>query len=233
VPWLDRYQRMTTRLAEKIARLAQVLPVKQVAAWFGVGWDTVKQIDQRALTLRLGAPEDHLDGLRQLAIDDFAIRRGHQYASVVLDLDRKRVVWIARGRDQEALRGFFTARGPARGAALEAVAVDMWKPYAAELRTHGPQAALVYDRALFIVYVLKDDLKRLWQYRSRAAAVRFWKDWRRRAVRSTAATTISSSAPSRWARVADWSECSSRSTWSGRGSSFRAPSWARIRSTTL
>jgi len=145
VPWLDRYQRMTTRLAEKIARLAQVLPVKQVAAWFGVGWDTVKQIDQRALTLRLGAPEDHLDGLRQLAIDDFAIRRGHQYASVVLDLDRKRVVWIARGRDQEALRGFFTARGPARGAALEAVAVDMWKPYAAELRTHGPQAAPVYD----------------------------------------------------------------------------------------
>ena len=25
------------------------------------------------------------------------------------------------------------------------VAVDMWKPYAAELRVHWPQAALVYD----------------------------------------------------------------------------------------
>lgn len=254
VPWLDRDQRMTARLAEKIARLAQVLPIKQVAAWFGVGWDTVKQIDRRALATRLGAPEEHLDGIRQIAIDEFAIRRGHPYATVVLDLDRKRVVWIARGRDQAALRGFFTALGPTRCAAIEAVAVDMWKPYAAELRAHCPQAALVYDlfhivakyglevvdrvrvdetnrlaaasgpgpvrvarriikgarwlllrnkanlttstervrlrellranRALFIVYVLKDDLKRLWQYRSRVAAKRFWLEWKRRALRS-------------------------------------------------
>lgn len=42
VPWLDRYQRMTTRLAEAIARLAQVLPIKHVAEWFRVGWETVK-----------------------------------------------------------------------------------------------------------------------------------------------------------------------------------------------
>src|SRR6185436_8152909 len=98
-----------------------------------------------ALALRLGAPEEHLDGLRRIAIDEFAIRRGHQYATVVLDLDRKRIVWIARGRDQEALRGFFTALGPTRCAQLEAVAVDMWKPYAAEIRVHCPQAALVYD----------------------------------------------------------------------------------------
>jgi len=254
VSWLDRYQRMTTRLAEKIARLAQVMPIKQVAAWFGVSWDTVKQIDRRALAALLGAPEDHLDGLRRLAIDEFAIRRGHQYATVVLDLERKRIVWIARGRNQAALRGFFTALGATRCAQLDAVAVDMWKPYAAEIRAHCPRAVLVYDlfhlvakyglevidrvrvdetnrlarpagpgavrdtrrvikgtrwlllrnkdtlktqaervrlrdllranRALFIVYVLKDDLKRLWQYRSVPAARRFWRDWRRRALRS-------------------------------------------------
>lgn len=254
VPWLDRYQRMTTRLAEKIARLAHVLPIKQVAAWFGVGWDTVKQIDQRALTQQLGAAEDHLDGIRRIAIDEFAIQRGHRYATVVLDLDRKRIVWIARGRDQEALRGFFTALGATRCAQLEAVAVDMWAPYAAEVRARCPQAQLVYDlfhvvakyghevidrvrvdetnrlakaagpgptrdarrvikgarwlllrnranlksrddrvrlrellranRALFIVYVLKDDLKQLWRFRYRKAAVRFWKQWRRRARRS-------------------------------------------------
>lgn len=254
VPWLDRYQRMTTRLAEKIARLAQVLPIQHVAAWFRVGWDTVKQIDARALTARLGAAEDHLDGIRRVAIDEFAIQRGHRYATVVLDLDRKRVVWIARGRDQAALRGFFAALGPTRCAQLEAAAVDMWAPYAAELRAHCPQAALVYDlfhivatygrtvidrvrvdetnrlakaagagkirdarrvikgarwlllrnraslktpqdrvrlrellhanRRLFTVYVLKDDLKRLWQYRAPTAARRFWRDWRRRALQS-------------------------------------------------
>lgn len=84
VPWLDGYQRMTTRLADKIARLAQVLPIKHVAAWFRVGSDTVKQIDARALNRRLGAPEDALNGIRIIAIDEFALHRGHRYATVVL-----------------------------------------------------------------------------------------------------------------------------------------------------
>ncbi len=34
------------------------------------------------------------------------------------------------------------------------------------------------------MYVLKDDPKRLWQYRSPTAAFRFWKEWRHRALRS-------------------------------------------------
>ena len=254
VAWLDRYQRMTTRLAEKIARMAQTSAISHVAAWFRVSWDTVKQIDQRALTQRLGPMEDRLDGVRQIAIDEFAIQRGHRYVTIVLDLPTKRVLWLSRGRDQAALTGFFTALGPARCAQLEAVAVDMWAPYAAEVRAHCPQAQLVYDlfhivakfghevidrvrvdetnrlaraagpgqtrdarrvikgarwlllrnraslrtqdervrlrdllranRALFTVYVLKDDLKQLWQYRSRAAAHRFWRDWKRRALQS-------------------------------------------------
>ena len=40
------------------------------------------------------------------------------------------------------------------------------------------------NRALFIAYVLKDDLKQLWRFRSRAAARRFWQHWYRRAMRS-------------------------------------------------
>lgn len=254
VPWLDRYQRMTKRLAEKIAGLAQVLPIKHVAAWFGVSWDTVKQIDQRALRGRLGPVETQWTDLRVLAIDEFALHRGHRYATVVLDPTRKRVVWIGRGRDQGALTGFFTALGPERCAQIEAVAVDMWAPYAAEVRAHCPQARLVYDlfhvvakygrevidrvrvdetervakadgsiptrdrrrvikgtrwlllrnyehlrtraervrlrellranRALFTVYVLKDDLKQLWHFRYPRAAWRFWREWRRRALAS-------------------------------------------------
>jgi transposase len=64
---------------------------------------------------------------------------------VVLDLEHKRVVWIARGRDARALRGFFTALGPTRCAKLEAAAVDMWQAYGNEIRAHCPQVKLVYD----------------------------------------------------------------------------------------
>jgi transposase len=113
VPWLDKYARMTTRLAAKIAGLAQVLPLTLVAAWFRVGWDTVKQIDQRALQRRLGRMGDHLDGLTQLAVDEFAIEKGHRYVTIVLDVVTRRVVRLVRGRGHDALAGFFTALGPA------------------------------------------------------------------------------------------------------------------------
>jgi transposase len=40
------------------------------------------------------------------------------------------------------------------------------------------------NRKLMTVYVLKDDLKHLWAYRYRGAALRFWKAWYGRAIRS-------------------------------------------------
>jgi len=254
IPWLDRYQRMTKRLADRIARMAQMTSLTATAAWFRVSWDTVKQIDQRALATQLGPVDAQWDGLRVLAIDEFALHRGHRYATVIVDPTCKRVLWIARGRTEEALTAFFAQLGPARCARIEAVAVDMWAPYARAVRAHCAQAALVYDlfhvvakyghevidrvrvdetnrlaraagpgpvrnarrvikgvrwlllrnranlptradrirlrellaanRALFIVYVLKDDLKHLWAFRYRAAAYRFWRAWRRRALAS-------------------------------------------------
>ena len=254
VPWLDRYQRMTTRLAAAIARLAQVLPIKQVAAWFGVAWETVKQIDQRSLERRLG-PID-LSAVRVIAIDEFAIQRGHRYATTVVDVPTKRVLWVGRGRGREDLRAFFALLGPEGCRRLEAVVMDMSTAYFEEVRAQCPHVTLVYDlfhvvakygrevidrvrvdetnriaraagpndpatrarrrvikgtrwlllknranvtkradrvrlrellaanRARFVVYVLKDDLKQLWRYRYPGAAQRFWRAWYRRAMAS-------------------------------------------------
>jgi len=146
IPWLDRYQRMTKRLAETIGRLAQVLPLSQVAALYHVSWDTVKQIDKRALAARLGpmAASD-FSGVRRIGIDEFALRRGQQYATLVVDVDTKRVLWVGRGRDAEALSGFFAALGPEGRARIEAVVIDLARPFVKAVRTHCPHAAIVYD----------------------------------------------------------------------------------------
>src|SRR5688572_3353224 len=141
VPWLDRYQRLTTRLAAAIARLAQVLPIKHVAAWFAVGWATVKAIDRRALAARLGPLR--LDGVRVLALDEFALHRGQRYATVVADAETRRVLWVGEGRDRAAVRAFFALLGPARCARVEAVVMDMSQAFAAEARAACPRAAVV------------------------------------------------------------------------------------------
>jgi transposase len=145
VPWLDRYQRLTKRLADVIAGLAQLLPIKQVATLFGVSWDTVKQIDARAMAARLGPIDAGWDALRVLTIDEFALARGQRYATTIVDPTTKRVLWVARGRDAAALTGFFETLGPERCARIEAVAADMWAPYTTQVRRYCPQARLVYD----------------------------------------------------------------------------------------
>jgi transposase len=134
---------MTKRFAESVARLARVLPIKQVADHYRLHWETVKAIDKAALEGQL-RPVD-LSGVQQIAIDEFAIRKGHRYATSVVDPTNHRVLWVGRGHTREAIRPFFTLLGSEGCAKIEAAVMDMSEAYELETRVHCPQAEIVYD----------------------------------------------------------------------------------------
>ena len=48
VSWLDRYARMTRRLAEAVIQACERLPTLHVAQMFGLHWDTVRLLERRA-----------------------------------------------------------------------------------------------------------------------------------------------------------------------------------------
>jgi len=141
--WLDPHCRVTRRLADSVARLCAVTSVRHAAAWHRIDWKTAKAIDQRALEQRLGPVE--LDGVRRLAMDEFAIQKGHRYATAVVDVERRRVLWVGRGRSRAEVRTFFELLGPQRCADIQAVAMDMNTAYDLEVRQHCPNAQVVYD----------------------------------------------------------------------------------------
>src|SRR5262245_56086644 len=103
--WLAPHSRVTQRLARSVARLCTVASVRHAASWHGLDWKTAKAIDFRELERTLGRPD--LDGVRTLAMDEFAIQKGHRYATVVVDPERKRVLWVGRGRSRADVRAFF------------------------------------------------------------------------------------------------------------------------------
>ena len=72
------------------------MAIRHVARYFGLDWKTVKEIDRARLQRELG-PVD-LDGLEVIALDEFAIQKGHRYATVIVEPTRKRVLWVGRGR---------------------------------------------------------------------------------------------------------------------------------------
>jgi transposase len=141
--WLDPHARVTRRMAESVARLCAMTTVRHAARWFDLDWKTVKRIDFGHLQRTLG-PVD-LSGVTVIAMDEFAIQKGHRYATVVVEPERKRVLWVGRGRSRAEVRPFFELLGPEGCQRLRAVAMDMNTAYDLEVRQHCPDAEVVYD----------------------------------------------------------------------------------------
>jgi transposase len=85
-----------------------------------------------------------LSKVRRIAVDEFAVRKGHHYLTVVLDLDSGQVLWSAEGRSADALLPFLDRLKRCR-APLEAVALDMWPAYSLAVKSVFPHVAIVYD----------------------------------------------------------------------------------------
>nr|CRH06493.1 Transposase for insertion sequence element [Candidatus Magnetococcus massalia] len=141
--WLRRNRRLTVRFEESVARLCEFTNVKHVASFYDLHWDTVKEIDKRALTARLG-PID-LSGVSILGMDEFAIQKGHRYATVIIEIPRKRVLWLGRGRSRESIRPFFEQLGRQGCKQIQAVAMDMNSAFDEEVKAQCPNAEVVFD----------------------------------------------------------------------------------------
>lgn len=143
VQWLDRHARITRRLADFVGLWCEKLPVAHVCKLSGLHWETVRKIDRERLEAQLAAlPEARPS---RLVMDEFALFKGHRYATVVLDADTRRVLWVCEGRSREAIRPFFEWLGSARCAAIKAVAMDMNTAFDLEVQKHCHNARIVYD----------------------------------------------------------------------------------------
>jgi len=137
------YQRVTKRLARCIHQLCKVMTVSDVARHFGLDWKTVKNIDKRFLEAEYGRTD--YEGLRLLAVDEIAVKRGHRYMTVVIDYQTGRVVWMGQGRRKETLLGFFAGMTAQQKSRIEAIAMDMWRPYIEAVGEAVPHAKIVFD----------------------------------------------------------------------------------------
>jgi transposase len=147
-----------TRAFERyVLELSRHMTIQDVAEHLQVGWDTVKDIQARSLQRRFGTPQLHK--LRQIAIDEIAIGRGHRYLTVVLNLLSGAVVFVGDGQGADALGPFWRRLRRAR-ARIAAVATDMSKAYIRAVRDHLPRAVHVFDH-FHVIKLFNDKLSAL------------------------------------------------------------------------
>jgi hypothetical protein len=62
-------------------------------------------------------------------VDEISWRKHHKYFTLVVDHDRGKVIWGAKGRDSKTLDEFFDELGEDRSACIEAVSMDLGPAY--------------------------------------------------------------------------------------------------------
>ncbi len=114
--------------------------------YFVVSWENVFRSVEMAV--QWGRKHLDLDDIKAIGIDEILWHKGHQYLTVVYQIDehRKRLLWLGNKRRVKTLLKFFRWFGKERSGALEFICSDMWRPYLKVIAKKTSQAVHVLDR---------------------------------------------------------------------------------------
>jgi transposase len=146
VPWAAGKSPTTIEYQWFLARWAKRMSWKEVAEAFCVSWDRVYEAVKAAVSW--GLAHRDLSGIEAIGVDEVQWHRGHQYQTVVYQLDegRKRLLWIGRDRTAKTLLRFFRWLGKERTAELQFICSDMWQAYLKVIAKKAGHALHVLDR---------------------------------------------------------------------------------------
>jgi transposase len=157
VAFADPRKRYTRSFERYALELSRHMTIQDVAEHLQVSWDTIKDIQARSLQRRFGKPKLHQ--LKEIAIDEIAVGKGHHYLTVVLNLRSGAVVFVGEGKGVEALEPFWRRVRRAR-AKIRAVATDMSAAYIRAVRDNLPRAVHVFDH-FHVIKLFNDKLSAL------------------------------------------------------------------------
>jgi len=84
-------------LKRYILELSKIGTIQDVANHLGMSWDIVKEIQKEHVQLHYGRPD--IKHVKHIAIDEFAVKKGHKYMTVVVDLDTGIIIYVGEGND--------------------------------------------------------------------------------------------------------------------------------------
>lgn len=124
IPWVDGKSRFTAGFNNEVAYMALTCPKTVVSQYMGINWRTVGNCIKAAHERLEPDLTARLRGLRRICVDETSYRRGHEYVTVVYDLDRNRVVWVHKDHGYEVFKQFCELLSEEERDALEVIAGD-------------------------------------------------------------------------------------------------------------
>ena len=155
VPWSNGKNSLANAYMQFLANWAKMLSWKEVATRFGTSWDKVYRSVEYVVDW--GLRHRNWDGITAMGVDEIQWRKGHQYLTLVYQINSEcvRLLWIGRERTEESFSRFFDMLGKERCANILHVCSDMWKAYLKVIRERIPQAVHILDRFHIVARINK------------------------------------------------------------------------------
>lgn len=145
VPWAEPHGRFTALFEQVVIRFLHATRNKTaVAERLGLTFDEVHSIMERAVERGLARRDEH--PMRQLGLDEKSMKRGHNYLTVLTDLENSCVHDVAEGRKQVQAESLLNELSELQRKTVTCVCMDMWEPYRRAVEKILPNAAVVHDR---------------------------------------------------------------------------------------
>lgn len=145
-PWARAGSGFTLLFEAYVLALAKAMPIANAAKRVGEHdtrlWRIVAHYVWRAVE-RLDLSE-----VRRIAADETSARRGHDYISLFVDMARRKVVYVAEGKDAatvQAFKEFLESHGGDRHAVTDA-SIDMGAAFEAGIKQNFPNAQITFDK---------------------------------------------------------------------------------------
>ncbi len=143
LPFMDGKHRYVRSFALTALDLLKFGTIRSVAEYLAVSWDLVKQIHKERLSLLYRSVPLHK--VKYLGIDEFSLRKGHEYMTIFVDIENGRILHAVEGRSKEKIQPFIEKLSK-KAKKLNAIAMDMSGSYYSAIRGWLPHVDIVFDR---------------------------------------------------------------------------------------
>lgn len=147
VPWAGKHSRFTLMFeAFAVLVLETARTTEAARRLLKLSWRSTQAIMKRAV--ERGLEQRDLSEVTRVGVDEKSFGRGHDYISVLNDLDEGRVIDVTQERTEAACDRLIQQSLTTDWSRfkIEAVALDMWPAFINSARKNFTEADLVFDR---------------------------------------------------------------------------------------
>lgn len=145
VPWAESRNGYTLLFENHAIDILQAArSVEEARKLLGINWHQLNGIKERAVSRGLLARS--AVNIVSIGIDEKSYAKGHQYASILSDLDNSRVLDLVSGRRQQDAESLIKqALNSEQRESVKAAAIDMSKSFQNAIESTLPEAKIVHD----------------------------------------------------------------------------------------